>query len=212
MRIAIIDTGVNFAHPHLRLPAAGWSFAWEDGSIIEAPGASDLVGHGTCVAALVHWLAPEAQLFALRVTDARSTTDADRLAAAIRSAAARGADIAVVALGTRTRLRAGLDDAVTEATQRAMVVVAARPDAETLPAACSGVLSVGQADGVDVVMSAQGLVAEGRPRPSPGPGRNFGGPSLSAARAAAAVARWAEQTGLRGRALSEQFSKQPELR
>lgn len=209
VRIAVVDTGVNFAHPHLRVPGQGWSVGWLDGAIDVRPtGYADRYGHGTCCAALIHALAPEAALWAVRVTAEQPTTDADRIAAGIEVAVEAGADLISIALGTRTRLRAGLDGAVRAAAEAGAVVVASDPgDEAVLPAGCPDAVAVRHQDGVDVVAGAAGWLAEGRARPAPGHATNFWGPSLACARAAAALARWAEQTGLRGSPLVDGFSK-----
>src|SRR5262245_30563533 len=82
--VAIVDSGVNFDHPHLSCSGRGCSVEWSEGTVEVREGAfHDLYGHGTCCAALVHALAPAASLVAVRVTADRATTDADRLAAGI---------------------------------------------------------------------------------------------------------------------------------
>lgn len=213
--VAVVDTGVNFDHPHLRLRARGLAIEWEDGALTEVPGAiRDRFGHGTCCAALLHLLAPGAELFAVRVTGDRATTDADRLARGIERAAEEGATLIAVALGTATRARAGLDDAVARALSRGALVVGADPApaasgaaAELLPARSPGALAVGHRDGVDVVLSGPHLYAEGRARPAPGGPPNFWGASLAVARAAAALARYAELSGERASLLAAGFKK-----
>ncbi len=211
--VAIVDTGVNFGHPHVALPARGASVRWLDGEIdVERGDFGDPYGHGTCCAALVRLLAPAAELFAVRVTDARPTTDADRLAAGIGVAVREGAGVIAVAMGTRTRLGASLADAVGSALQAGSLVVAAAPDDEVLPAACPGAIAAHHRDGVDVVQAAGRLYAEGRARGAEGFRNNFWGASLSTARVAAALARTAERTGARGAALAQGFSNFVEVR
>ena len=207
IRVAVVDTGVTFAHPHLALPPAGVHVERVDGAIevIDRP-APDRHGHGTCVAALVRWLAPDAAIFSVRVTSDRPTTDADRLAVGIREAVRGGATVAAVALGTRTTLRAALDDAVQEALRAGVVVVAVRPSDAVLPGACEGAIGVRRRDGVDVVRVEEGVGAEGLARPIPGHARNFEGESLAVARTAAALARYAESRHDRGADLARGFS------
>ena len=213
IRVAIVDTGVNFGHPHLRRAALGASISWKDGELsIDRRELTDRTGHGTCCAALVAFLAPDVELFAVRVTDDRATTDADRLAAGIELAVAEGARIISVSMGTRTAIRARLDDVVRAALGSGSVVVAAGPDDEVLPAACPGAIAAYHRDGVDVIFEEGRLYAEGRARPAEGFRRNFWGSSLSTARIAAALARHAELTGLVGEALARGFSKAVEVR
>lgn len=209
--VAIVDSGVNFDHPHLLCAGRGCSVEWSEGSVEAREGGfHDLYGHGTCCAALVHALAPLASLVAVRVTADRATTDADRLAAGIEAAASMfGAQVIAVPMGTETRLRAGLDEVVARVSAEA-VVVAAWPHAGVLPAECDGAWAAALRDGVDVVLDpadagGSRVFAEGIARPAPGVRRNFFGPSLSTARVAAAIARFAERSGLRGKDLSRGF-------
>lgn len=208
IRIAVIDTGVDFAHPHLGLPPAGAHVVREDGvvSIRETP-APDSYGHGTCCAALIHWLAPDAELYAIRVTDDRPTTDAERLACGIAHGAAVGAAVLAVAMGTKTRFRAALDAAVVDALDAGAIVVAPDPGAPVAPGVCPGALRVGYWDGVDVILDGAQLLAEGRARPAARRATNFKGPSMSTARAAAALARYLEGTTQRGSSAVSGFSK-----
>lgn len=210
---ALVDTGINFGHPHLALPARGWSVRREDGEIVfEGHGFSDRYGHGTCCAALLHLLAPGASLLAVRVTAERPMTDADRLAAGIEKAAEEGAVVIAVPMGTRTRLGGGLQDAVHRALGLGAVVVAANPDDGLLPAGCAGAIPAHHRDGVDVMRQEDRIWAEGRARPAEGHRRNFWGASLATARVAAALARVAEQTGDRGAALAAGFPKVLDVR
>jgi subtilisin family serine protease len=213
VRVAVVDTGVNFGHPHLARRPSGASILWRDGELeIDRESFADRRGHGTCCAALIAFLAPDVEMFAVRVTDERATTDADRLAAGIELGIAEGARIISVSMGTRTRLRARLDDVVRAALSAGAVVVAAGPDDEVLPGACPGAIAAHHRDGVDVIREDGRLYAEGRARPAEGFRSNFWGSSLSTARIAAALARTAEQTGLRGEALAERFSNSVEVR
>jgi len=206
--IAVIDSGVNFDHPHLNVRGTSFEvYRDEDGAIEARKGpVRDQYGHGTCCTALIHFLAPAAALIAVKVTAEASTTDADRLAYGIETAVRNGADIVCVPMATQTRLRLGLDQAVSDAVAQNSLVVAADPGFElALPAHCPGALAVQACDGVDVEISNGNVVADGAARPfGPKPG-NFAGPSLSAARAAAAMARFAEISNFRGEDLMTGF-------
>ncbi len=209
VKVAVIDTGVNFQHPHLSMPGRGWSVVWQDGAIeTRAGGYSDQHGHGTCCAALVHALAPDAEVWAIRVTADRATTDADRMAAGIELAMDEGADLVCMALGTKTRLGHSLNAAVAAASAAGTLVIAAEPaDGDVvLPAASPGAVAARHRDGVDVVYESGLWFAEGRARPAQGHASNFWGPSLAAARLCGGLARWAEGHPERGIGLLEGFS------
>ncbi len=64
VRIAVIDSGVHAAHPHVGGVAGGVAIR-PDGST-EA-GFVDRLGHGTAVAAAIREKAPDAELFAIKV-------------------------------------------------------------------------------------------------------------------------------------------------
>lgn len=195
LTVAVVDSGVNFGHPHLRLPGRGFAVERHEGAlVVRRDGHADRFGHGTCCAALVHTLAPGASLFAVRVTAERATTDAERLARGIELALEEAAHIVLVPMGTRTVLPA-LQAVVAQARARGALVVAPLPSAEVLPGGLADALGVGVLDGVDVALRGGGVVADGHARPAEGLPTNFYGPSLSAARAAAALARHAELSG-----------------
>lgn len=209
VKVAVVDTGVNFQHPHLRIPGRGWYVQWRDGAVeTESGGYADLYGHGTCCAALIHALAPDTELWAVRVTAERPTTDADRIAEGIVASVRAGADLVCVALGTQTTLRQGLDAAVASALEAGVLVVAAEPNegVATLPAGCPGAIAVQHRDGVDVVVERGGWFAEGRARGAGSYSSNFWGPSLATARVCAALARWGEGGGAKGEAWVRGFS------
>lgn len=193
--VAVVDSGVNFGHPHLRLPGRGFAVERSEGALVVRRDAhADRFGHGTCCAALLHTLAPGASLFAVRVTAERATTDAERLARGLELALDEGAHIILAPMGTRTRLPA-LHAAVAKALAQGAQVVAPLPSPDVLPGGLPEALGVGVLDGVDVALLGARVVADGHARPAEGLPTNFYGPSLSAARVAAALARHAESSG-----------------
>lgn len=210
LSIAVVDSGVNFDHPHLGVRGQSFEVFRDEDGVIEVRNGPvrDEYGHGTCCAALIHYLAPQAALISVKVTGECVTTDADRLAVGIRTSLEFGADIICVPMATETPVRRALDEAVTFALKAGSLVIAADPGSTSaLPAGCPGALPVQWSDGVDVVFKAGAVCADGRARAFAEAQRNFRGPSLSAARAAAAVARFGEISGLRGEALLGGFKK-----
>jgi subtilisin family serine protease len=208
VRVALLDTGVNFKHPHLGRLGTSVVVEREAGTLVEAPDREgDRVGHGTACAALLVLLAPDVELISVRVTDARPSTDAERLAYAVRVAASLGADLLAIPLGTPNP-NPELELAISLVLEQGLVVVAARPGPMVYPAAYPGVLGVSHRDGLDVAWQDGGWWAEGRARPAPGgPARNFYGPSLAVARLAAAFARFREESGASGSELPLGFQK-----
>jgi len=193
--VAVVDSGISFGHPHLRIVGRGFSVEREEGDIVIKPGAhADRFGHGTCCAALVHLLAPDAELLAIRVTSDRPTTDGERLARGLELAIDEGARIILAPNGTKTVLP-DLGWAIARAAKSGAIVVAPLPEPGVLPGAHPAALGVLLLDGVDVAHVPAGVGADGHARPTEGLVRNFYGPSLSAARVAAALARHAESIG-----------------
>lgn len=124
VRVAIIDSGVHPANPHIggadvsgvRIGADGEM----DGDFV------DRIGHGTAVAAAILEKAPGADLIAVRVFDRTLATSADVLARGVSFAANHGARLINLSLGTANAARAAvLGAAVDEAVAAGAIVVSA---------------------------------------------------------------------------------------
>lgn len=191
--VAVLDSGAFAGHPHLAsarlrgLGAEGDPTDW-----------ADRTGHGTAVAAVIHHVAPEVDLFVVRVLDAALTTSSAVLARAIRMA--QDADVLCLSLGSRRpEAEALLAAAVADAADAgAICVAAAHPSGRPLwPADLPGVLSAITHRGCppDEAFVVPGalprFVLHGHPRPIEGrpPADNLFGTSFAAARLAGVVAR-----------------------
>ncbi|MCO5165373.1 MAG: S8 family serine peptidase [Planctomycetes bacterium] len=155
--VAVLDTGVDGAHPDLREALAGGrSFLADDPAWDE-----DTAGHGTAMASLVaavpadplrgvEGVAPGARVLPLKVADRRGLARLGDVAAALVYAVDRGASIVLLSLGTRQAAPL-LDDALAYAEARGVLVVAAAGNrnvhVDLEPAADPRVLSVGCVDG-----------------------------------------------------------------
>jgi thermitase len=139
--VAILDTGLQLDHPALsnNLEILGYDFVDNDlvpedeanGLDDDADGRVDeLYGHGTHVAGIVHFVAPEARLLVLRVLNSDGRGNNFRTASAILYAAQRGADAINLSLGTPNQSLL-LRDTVEEAAQLGVVVVAAAGNLNT---------------------------------------------------------------------------------
>jgi subtilisin family serine protease len=203
IRVAVVDSGVFEQHPHIGRIAGGVGI---DADGHEHPDYVDRLGHGTAVAAAIHELAPDADLYAVKVFDTALSARIASLAAGIAWAVRMGADVINLSLGTpklehESILRAAIDNAAA----RGAVLVSARDDegVKYLPGSLAGVVGVqvdwslarGEYRVVDV--DARAVVrASGLPRPIPGvpPARNLHGVSFAVANASAFVARAMEGT------------------
>ncbi len=90
VRIAVIDSGVNPAHPHI----AGVAGGWPENNFL------DRLGHGTAVMAAILEKAPDAEYFAVRIFDRELRTNMDTLLAAIEWSINQHMDIVNLSLGT----------------------------------------------------------------------------------------------------------------
>jgi hypothetical protein len=176
IRVAVIDSGIHAAHPHVGGIAGGVSIdragGWSDVS-------GDALGHGTAVAAAIREKAPDAELLSVKVFDRQLQTTGTALVAAMRWAIAERAAILNLSLGTaNVTHEAALADVVQTAVAAGALVVAAAPIDGTrwLPGALPGVLAVEvdwecPRDTCHLFDSEDGTIrarASGLPRPIPG--------------------------------------------
>jgi len=199
VRVAVIDSGVHAAHPHVQGVAGGVAI---DANGREHADYTDRLGHGTAVIAAIKEKAPDAEIVAVKVFDRELITTGIALVAAIDWAIAQRARLINLSLGTtNTAHEPALAAAVARARRAELSVVAAAPraDARWLPGALAGVVSVGldwtlARDVCRVEIDPGGeirMAASGFPRPIPGvpPERNLKGPSFAVANATGMLAR-----------------------
>lgn len=197
VRIAVVDSGIHAAHPHVGGVSSGVAI---DGAEHTHSDTSDRLGHGTAVAAAIREKAPDAVLIPVKVFDRSLATTAEVLAAAIRWSAAQGVALVNLSLGTsEITHRPVLEQAIDDAVRHGSVVVAAAPQNGIvwLPGALSRVVAVEAdwacaRDAFVVTITASGAVvrASGFPRPIPGveTARNFKGASFAVANATGLLA------------------------
>jgi hypothetical protein len=207
--VAVIDSGVHAAHPHIHGIAGGVLVA-ADGSIEEGS-FSDRLGHGTAVMAAIQEKAGEADYFAVKVFDSSLRTTARALFCAIEWSIARRMDIINMSLGTSNAAHAErFHELVQEAVDAGISLVAAREAGgqACFPGCLPGVFAVGldeqcERNAYRVQDTAEGIVflASGYPRPAPGipKERNLQGISFAVANI----------TGFAARALRESDPRTP---
>jgi hypothetical protein len=202
--VAVIDSGVHAAHPHVG--------GVEQGIAIRSDGSPDddfidRLGHGTAVTAAIREKAPDAAILAIKVFWRSLATDATSLVRGIDEACARGAAVINLSLGTSNEAhRHALEAAVERAAASGAVVVAAREDAGVrwLPGSLETVAGVAADWHIDrngyTLPDQRGRTVIGAsPYPRDVPGvprqRNLHGISFAVANAAAFVARAIEAIG-----------------
>jgi hypothetical protein len=121
--VAIIDSGVNVPHPHLPGVVGGVGIDLKGD---ESDDYVDVLGHGTAVAAAIHEKAPSAELLAVKVFQRELATTPRALVRAIDWAAARGARLVNLSLGTPLELRAAeLEPVIGRAVSAGSIIVSA---------------------------------------------------------------------------------------
>ena len=133
--VAVLDTGIDRAHPLLgrRVIDGGWDFvdgdanpdeAAPDGEDQDGDGrADDGFGHGTTVAGLVLAAAPGTAILPIRVLDTEGVGSVGRVSSGILWALDHGADVVNLSLGGGDS--ALVRDALSQAQDAGVVVVAA---------------------------------------------------------------------------------------
>ena len=206
VRIAIVDSGVHEAHPHVNGDAAGLAID-EDGTW--SADYTDGLGHGTAVAAAIREKAPDAELIAIKVFWRSLATNVTTVERAFDAAVAHRAHVINVSLGTAgTHHRERFAAAVAYAASQGAVVVAAEEDrgVRWLPGALEeGVIPVQadwscERDAYAVVTIDGRTVLRASPYPRDIPGipreKNLNGVSFAVANASAFVARALEAGAL----------------
>lgn len=163
--VAVVDTGVRDEHPEFR----GAGILWAD-VVNQREDPYDNNGHGTHVSGLavsrpdaglegIVGAAPGAQLMHIKAVPSDGSASADKVEKAIRAATRQGADVIVLSLGQKARVvdpTRGMEDAVRDAIEKGVVVVAAAGNAQqgesgenckvTSPANLRRVIAVGAVD------------------------------------------------------------------
>ena len=166
VRVAVIDSGIDADHP--RVGGVSGAVAFEvhpdddlDYLAHEGPH-EDLVGHGTACAAIVRSIAPDAEIYSVRVLGANLKGRGALFHAGIVWAIEHGMQVANLSLSSKSEnLYAALHDAADEAYFRKTVLVSAANNqpGPTYPSQFSSVISVACRPGADPL----GLAANPKP-------------------------------------------------
>ena len=127
VRVAVIDSGVNPAHPHIG-PIAGGVAITDAGETDTSDDAwIDRLGHGTAVMAAIQERAPDAAFFVVKVFHDALRTRALSLVRAIEWCLAANIDVINLSLGTtNAQYTEAFADAVERCARRGTLIVAAR--------------------------------------------------------------------------------------
>jgi subtilisin len=106
VKVAIVDSGVDNTHPAVAGAVRGWvePDVGEQGVLtINTAPHEDVFGHGTACAGVVHRIAPEAELYSVRVLGAGLVGRARSFAEGLRWTVENGMHVVNLSLGTTIR-------------------------------------------------------------------------------------------------------------
>lgn len=125
VKVAIIDSGVNPAHPHVGGVAGGARISASEAD--PSHDYLDYLGHGTAVAGAIREKAPDALLYAVKVFDRALTTNVETIIKAIDWCVENEMNVINLSLGTATvEHRDLIGQAVVRAAETGTTLVAAR--------------------------------------------------------------------------------------
>jgi subtilisin len=148
VRVCILDSGIEAGHPLVGEIQGAWSVSIGDDeqAVIGEDVEGDQCGHGTACAGIVRALAPEAELYSVRVLGAGYTGSGPVLLAGLRWAIDQGFDVINMSLSTtKKQFAAVLHELADSAYFRRTVLVASAHNmpVESFPWRFSSVISVG---------------------------------------------------------------------
>jgi subtilisin family serine protease len=153
--VAVVDSGVDATHPDVgsveRAIALSWDPESESVLHVEEPH-DDLYGHGTACAGIIRRVAPECNIWSVRVLGERLSGKGIVFAAGLRWAIEQGAKVVNLSLSTGREDYFGLfHEIADEAYFAGTVLVCAMNNvpAPTFPSQFSSVISVAAHDGDD---------------------------------------------------------------
>lgn len=204
VKVALIDSGINAHHSHVGWVAGGVTVRLDpEGRPTFEEGYRDRLGHGTAAAGIIRLRAPEAQLYAVKIFEARLTARIEAVVAALQWGVDLRMKVVNLSLGTGNKAhRPPLEEVCQKAADQGLIIVASAEEGRLdYPAALPMVIGVAMdgdclpghfsyREGDPIEFRACGW-----PRKLPGipQARNFRGPSFASAHIAAHCALVAEE-------------------
>ena len=152
-RVCVVDSGIEAGHPAVgRVDTAVVVSISDDEVVVEPDTLGDVCGHGTACAGIIREIAPECELWSVRVLGSGFTGSGAALLGGLRWAVAEGFDVINMSLSTtKRRFVEALHD-LTDAAyfQRSIVVASAHNmPVASYPWRFSSVISVGSHEEAD---------------------------------------------------------------
>jgi subtilisin family serine protease len=154
VRVCILDSGVEAGHPLVGEVdgAVAVSLGEDEEPIVEEDTAGDLCGHGTACAGIVRSLAPDCEIYSVRVLGAGFSGSGPILMAGLRWAVEQGYDVINMSLSTTKKQFSGvLHELADSAYFKRTVLVSSAHNmpVESYPWRFSSVISVGSHEDPD---------------------------------------------------------------
>jgi subtilisin family serine protease len=154
VRVCILDSGIEVGHPLVGGVQGLYaiSLGEEGETIVSEDEQGDTCGHGTACAGIVRALAPECELYSVRVLGGGYTGSGKVLVAGLRWAIEQGFDVVNMSLSTTKRDLAGTLRELADSAyfQRTVLVASAHNmPVESFPWRFSSVISVGSHESAD---------------------------------------------------------------
>jgi len=150
--VAVVDSGIDAAHPQVGAVASSVAFAWdrERREVVPDDRAGDLFGHGTACAGVIRRVAPQCRLHSVRVLGEHLLGKGEVFATGLRHAIASGARVINLSLSTgKTDFFGTFHEIADEAAFAGVVLVCAVSNVPgpSYPSQFSAVVSVAANDG-----------------------------------------------------------------
>lgn len=155
VKVAVVDSGIDAAHPAVGSVQGGAVITMERGSdeaVVSEEEHTDAFGHGTACAGIIRSIAPDCELYSVRVLSGQLSGKGPVFLAGLRWCIDAGMHIVNLSLGTGKRdYFAELHDLVDEAYFKNMVLVTAANNLPqpSYPSQYAAVFSVAAHDGHD---------------------------------------------------------------
>jgi subtilisin family serine protease len=152
VKVAVIDSGVDASHPAVNGVDGYLSVSGRDGTILSTEPHDDIFGHGTACAGIIRSLAPDCELYSIRVLGPSLMGRGAVFARGLQWAVDNGMQVCNLSLGsTRREMFGPLHDLADLAYFRRIVLVAAANNipVASAPSLYSSVISVAAHDGGD---------------------------------------------------------------
>ena len=147
VKVALLDSGVDACHPKIGMLSGSIGLNLDSqGCVITTSDCDDLAGHGTACAGLVRAVAPDADLYSVRLFDSSLIVDGKVLIAALKWAIDMEMDVVNMSLGTtEICYRDELQVLCSQAVDAGIVLVAAghNEGIESYPSSLPEVVGVG---------------------------------------------------------------------